>query len=58
MKLTQVAAAKLLGLARTTVGNYDLGVRNDIDKPVVVPKVVLLACRAVENNLPPVGTKD
>jgi len=58
LKLTQVAAAKVLGLGKTTVANYDAGKRHAPDGDVVVPKIVLLACRAVEHKLPPVGTKD
>lgn len=55
MGFTQKQASDALGLSRTTVVNYDLGKRCDVEGPVVVTKVVLLACNAIENKLPPIS---
>lgn len=53
--LTQVKAAEAIGVSERTVENYEKGKRSDTDRPVEVPKTVLLACSAVEHKLPPVG---
>lgn len=53
MDLTQTQAAKALGLSENTVANYDGGKRCD-RVSVAIPRVVLLACRAVEEKLPPI----
>jgi len=55
MNLTQKAAGDALGLSENAVRNYDLGRRCDWPVDVEVPKHVLLACHAVEKNLPPVS---
>ena len=47
-----------LGIARNTAGNYCTGRRLGKlgeEEMVEVPKVVLLACSAVEQGLPPVS---
>jgi transcriptional regulator with XRE-family HTH domain len=59
--MTQQGAAKALGVSRNTVANYDTGKRFDPqfkDSPVEVPKVVLLACAALENGLSPINWRD
>lgn len=54
LNMTQQRAAESLRLARITVANYDRGTRCGLEGEVIVPHVVLLACSAVENNLPPI----
>lgn len=46
-----------MGVARNTAGNYCLGKRTDggVEEVVEVPKYILLACTAVERDLPPVN---
>lgn len=56
MNLSYREAAKALGLCMSVVGFYSRGIRRDrkeeAGKSVEVPKSVLLACAALENNLP------
>ena len=54
MSFTQTQAADVLGLGWATIRCYDTGRRWGPVGPVIVPKIVLLACRAVESNLQPV----
>lgn len=58
MGFTYRQAASSLGICISTAGFYKAGVRrenkNDDSKPVEVPKAILLACAAIENNLPPI----
>lgn len=56
MNLSYSQAAKALGLCSSVVGFYSRGSRkkDDVDKEVDVPVVVLLACSAVENKLTPI----
>lgn len=54
MDYTQMEAAKILELAQSTVKGYDCGKRWNPHGPVLVPKVVLLACKCVELNQTPV----
>ena len=49
MGLTQQQAADVLGLSKATIENYDKG------RPVVIPRVVALACAAIEHKLEPFG---
>lgn len=44
-------AAEALGMSRSAIINYEAGVRRDSGEPVVIPKVVALACAAVEAGL-------
>ena len=55
MGLTHKEAAKILGLGITTVSNYSIGRRCDTDEEVIVPRIVLLACAAVEKELLPIS---
>lgn len=58
MGFTLRGVAVSLGIAHNTAANYSLGTRTDIEgadkKEVIVPKVVLLACSAVEKGLTPI----
>lgn len=58
MNFTYRETAKNLGICVASVGFYSVGTRKDNKedegKSVEVPKVVLLACSAVENKLPPI----
>lgn len=54
MGLTLRGVADVLGISRNTAGNYSVGRRCDKEEEVEVPKHILLACSAVENNLPPI----
>jgi hypothetical protein len=58
MKLSYRQAAEALGICSAAVGFYSRGTRRttkDGDaSPVEVPMTVLLACNAVENQLPPI----
>ena len=52
---TQQQAADVLGLSKATIENYDKGVRREDGRPVVIPRVVALACAAIEHKLAPFG---
>lgn len=54
MGFTHKEAAASLGLGITTVSNYSIGKRSDSGE-VDVPKIVLLACAAVEKELLPIN---
>lgn len=53
--LSQIKAAKVLGLSRSTVNLYELGNRWDEGRPVEIPRVVALACAAIFHRLEPWG---
>lgn len=54
--LTYKEASIVLGICMASIGYYTRGERKNVDisEPVEVPKTVLLACSAVEANLPPI----
>jgi predicted transcriptional regulator len=54
MEFSQQQAAAILELGWATVRTYDTGRRWSPVGPVTVPKVVLLACKAIESKLTPV----
>lgn len=58
MGFTYRETASILDICAASVGFYIAGTRKDYKedqgKPVEVPRIVLLACSAVENKLPPV----
>lgn len=58
MGFTYRQAANSLGICMASVGYYTVGSRRDNQdedaKPVDVPKTILLACSAIENQLPPI----
>ena len=58
MGYTYRDTANVLGVCMACVGYYTVGVRkeknNEESKPVEVPKTVLLACSAIENDLKPI----
>lgn len=53
--LTKIAAAEALGISPESIANYEKGRRSDSKKPVLIPKVVALACGAVAYGLKPYG---
>lgn len=55
MGFTQVQAAEALGISRPSVELYELGVRRDNGKAVVIPLTVALACKALFHRLEPWG---
>ena len=52
---TLAHAGQALGLPTTTVLSYELGSRQDDDRPVVIPRTVALACAAISHGLKPIG---
>lgn len=48
-------AARYLGLGLTCIYHYETGKRSDVGREVRVPKVVALACVALEAKLKPLG---
>jgi len=58
MRLSYRQAAEALGICTSAVGFYSRGTRKNTkasnETIVDVPKTVLLACRAVELNEPPI----
>ena len=58
MKLSYRQAAEVLGICSSAVGFYSRGTRKNTkdadEKSVEVPMTVLLACSAVESELPPI----
>jgi hypothetical protein len=58
MGYTYKEASKALKLCMASVGYYSVGERKETEdsesKPVEVPHVVLLACSALEAQLPPI----
>jgi len=52
MGLTQAQAAKVLGLSKPTVENYDKGVRGN-GEAFEIPHVVALACAALWHKIEP-----
>lgn len=55
MGLIQANAAKALGLSKDTIVTYEGGVNRKTGEPVVIPRVVALACAAVRAGLDPEG---
>jgi len=54
MKKTDAMAA--LGIARSTLDQYETGVRRDGRGSVEIPRHIALACTAIAYGLPPIGT--
>ncbi len=54
MALSQEAAAKVLGLSKATIQNYERGVRID-GKPAPIPFATALACSALFHRIDPWG---
>jgi transcriptional regulator with XRE-family HTH domain len=50
MGLTQLQAAGMLGLSKSTIELYESGKRRDNDQLVEIPKVVALACAALRRE--------
>jgi transcriptional regulator with XRE-family HTH domain len=48
---SQQAAADALGMSKSAIVNYELGTRRDGGKPVEIPRVVALACAALDAGL-------
>jgi len=55
MGLTQAQAAKVLGLSKPTIENYDKGVRSS-GEAFQIPHVVALACAALWHKIEPWGS--
>ena len=55
MGLTVRATAELLDVAPSTVQAYRTGISRYTGQPVAVPRVVALACAALEAGLAPAG---
>lgn len=59
MDFTYREAAHALGICPATIRNYCAGRRKerkeDDDREVEIPKYILLACAAVEKELPPIS---
>jgi DNA-binding XRE family transcriptional regulator len=55
--LSQVAAAAALGISESSVANYESGFRREDRRPVVIPKVVALACAAIGAGMPAEGDR-
>jgi len=51
MGLTQQQAADALGMSKSTIENYEAGKRRDVDQAVEIPKVVALACAALQRDV-------
>lgn len=54
MGLSLSGVSKVLGIAKNTAHNYSTGKRQDMDNEVIVPKHILLACSAIEKEIPPI----
>jgi len=46
---TQAAAAEALGLSVSQIGDYESGHKRGTDRPAIIPRVVALACQALED---------
>lgn len=55
MGFTQLETAIIFDLDINTIRNYELGRRCDCSYPVIVPRIILLACAAIEQKLPPIS---
>lgn len=53
MGLSQVAAAKSLGISKGSIELYEAGKRRDDGRPVIIPLTVALACSALYHRLGP-----
>ncbi|HWX85509.1 MAG TPA: helix-turn-helix transcriptional regulator [Xanthobacteraceae bacterium] len=53
MQMSQQAAADALGISKATVINYESGTRREDNRPVVIPKIVELACAALTFGIAP-----
>jgi len=53
MGLTQAGAAKVLGLSKPTIENYDKGIRRGSGDVFQIPHVVALACAALWHRIKP-----
>lgn len=53
MGFTQARAAEALGMSKPTIGNYERGARREDGRPVIIPKHVALACRALFHKFEP-----
>lgn len=53
MGFNQQEAADALGISKSSAINYESGKRREDGRPVVIPKIVALACSAVAHNLGP-----
>ena len=46
--LSQAAAARALGLSRSSVIDYERGFKRGTDRAAPIPRIVELACQALE----------
>jgi transcriptional regulator with XRE-family HTH domain len=46
---TQAAAAEALGISVSQIIDYETGHKRGTDRPAVIPRVVALACQALED---------
>jgi len=53
MGFTQKEAATALGITNWAIENYERGTRRDDGRPVVIPRAVALACKAIFYGLEP-----
>lgn len=59
MGLTQEKAAKILGMGRTAVSQYDTGKRRAPAEIIeTVPRYIALACTAISHGLAPYGSEN
>jgi transcriptional regulator with XRE-family HTH domain len=52
-QMSQQEAADALGISKASVINYESGTRREDDRPVVIPKIVELACAALTFGITP-----
>lgn len=59
MGVTQEQAAKILGMGRTAVSQYDTGKRRAPAEIIeTVPRYIALACAAIRHGLAPYGSEN